>query len=223
MNKRIESIQSPHVLSQTSLVQSILHFLPLKEAMLSATVCKSWNKASEDGLKFHKGSLEYITSYEGDWEICLPKKSGFFPQSDLIFWPLTVIPEPRRSHLIDICEGIHFRGDDWSELIKNFTQAPSNLRRLEFSNIAPTEGELNDLRTYFDFAKIEEVEFGCEMTDFEFSSTPVEHVINAFPSLELVGFFAIDCAIDFKQVRPIHSPLLGRYSTFRRESHNFDT
>ena len=114
MNKRKATVSQPPAFRQKQLMQSILQFVPLTEAALSAKVCKSWRNATKDGFKFHPERLELGKStLDGDWEI--------FSQDQ--FFPVSQVPEPKRSHMLEIIDTICFRGSTWPDAITNLEQA----------------------------------------------------------------------------------------------------
>ena len=119
MEKRKATVSQPLVLRQKQLMQSILRFVPLREAALSAKVCKAWRNATKDGFIFHLKRLHFGKGRPkppyyclGDWGIYLVD-SGFLNISE--------ISEPRRSHILEICVTMTFEEQKWPQAIEKHT------------------------------------------------------------------------------------------------------
>jgi len=59
---------TPHPTQQTDLIQSFFRFLPIWEVFACATVCKEWNRASNNPVRFHPARLRVDAEADGTFD-----------------------------------------------------------------------------------------------------------------------------------------------------------
>jgi len=187
MKRRQASVSQPHPLHQKQIIQSILKYVPLHEAARSARVSQSWRNATKEGFKFHSTHPDFCKED-------LHRSWAFLIKNSIIgYIPLDDIREPRQSHLLEITNLMTFQNEEtWS--LTTLTQAPSNLKKLEFADCPlPTEEETLEFLEKVDVSQVEVIDI-----DTPPASTQVEHIINALPSLREIELFQVH--IDFRRV-----------------------
>eukprot|EP00493_Phyllostaurus_siculus_P025396 UN25740 len=151
MKRRQALVSQPHSLQQKHILQSILKYVPLREAALSARVSRSWRNVTQEGLKFHPGRPDFCRNCHGSWTLYIEHKD----EVEGRFIPVDDIREPRRSHLLDITNTMSFYYEEtWS--LTNLSQAPSNLKSLDFFDSAlPTQEEILEFIEKVNVSQIE--------------------------------------------------------------------
>jgi len=193
MKRRQAPVSQPHSLQQKQILQSILKYVPLREAARSARVSRSWRNATQEGLKFHPGRPEFCRNLHGSWALYIENKDEVVGR----FIPVDDIREPRRSHLLEITNTMSFNHEEtWS--LTNLTQAPSNLKSLDFFESAlPTQEEVLEFCAKVDLSQIEVIGIDMPLV----ASNGVELIINALPSLKKIDVcHTFHVHIDFRRV-----------------------